>query len=250
MADSVAEQYALFQRYAPFIAVLPERERYDKEDLFIPDLLLHHEGRLEIYYAPFDYVNEKARVVLLGITPGWMQMEIAHREARRALLTGLSTTEVCRHAKTRASFAGSMRGNLVSMLDGLGLPRLLGVPSGESLFGEHRPLIHTTSAIRYPVFVNGRNYTGHGPGILDVPLLRHFVEHRLAGELRRTPGAVVIPLGKSVSTVLEHLCARGVVERSRCLLGFPHPSGANGHRLRDFAEHREGLARQMESRLR
>ncbi len=34
-----------------------------------------------MYYAAFDHVNEDAKVAVVGITPGWNQMEIAHRAA-------------------------------------------------------------------------------------------------------------------------------------------------------------------------
>lgn len=40
----------------------------------LPDsLLLKKEGKISIYYAPFEYVNENARIVLVGITPGLQQ---------------------------------------------------------------------------------------------------------------------------------------------------------------------------------
>lgn len=30
---------------------------------------------MEIYYAPFQYINERAKVVIVGITPGLHQMK-------------------------------------------------------------------------------------------------------------------------------------------------------------------------------
>ena len=32
--------------------------------------LINKEGNIKIYYAPFDYVNSKAKIVIVGITPG------------------------------------------------------------------------------------------------------------------------------------------------------------------------------------
>ncbi len=154
-------------------------------------------------------------------------------------------TEICWATKQQASFAGPMRKNLVAMLDALGLGELLGIGSCESLFGKHRSLLHSTSAIRYPVFVNGRNYTGHAPLILDTPILREFVDVILAAELQRTGAAVVIPLGKAVSGVLDYLIGRGMLERGHCLIGFPHPSGQNGHRRREFEERFDALKRRV-----
>ncbi len=246
----MVETHQLLERYAHLIRALPDRERLEKSDLLVSEFRLHHDSQLDVYYAPFDYVNETAKVLLLGITPGWTQMEIAYRNARQDLLDGLATLEVCQRSKKQASFAGSMRKNLIAMLDGLGLPLLLDIPSSESLFSEHRMLLHTSSAIRYPVFVHGRNYTGHSPRILDTPTLRGFVDNVLAEELRQAPQAVIIPLGKSVAAVLEYLADKGNIERGRCLLGFPHPSGANGHRIHEFEEHRSRLAKQLKAQLR
>lgn len=50
-----------------------------------------------------------------------------------------------------------MRKNLIEMLDGLERPKALGIVSGALLFSDRRDLLHTTSAIRYPVFVDGQN---------------------------------------------------------------------------------------------
>jgi hypothetical protein len=248
MGETVAAKHDLFGRYASLIKALPDREPLEKADLFVPAFRLHSEDLLQVYYAPVEYVNERAKVVLLGITPGWTQMELAYRQARRDLLADLSPTEVCQRAKRQASFADSMRRNLVEMLDELGLPTLLGISSSESLFHEHHSLVHASSALRYPVFVNGHNYTGHRPWVLDTPTLRWFIDHVLAEELRRVPQAVIIPLGKAVSTVLEYLAGR--IEWACCLMGFPHPSGANGHRVRQFEECRERLTQQLEAQLR
>ena len=52
------------------------------------DLLLAAEGPLAVYYAPFDWVNTQARVVLVGITPGHTQALNALNEAKRQLLSG------------------------------------------------------------------------------------------------------------------------------------------------------------------
>lgn len=40
-------------------------------------LLIDREGNLSVYYAPFEYVNPAARVVIVGITPGRTQMRNA-----------------------------------------------------------------------------------------------------------------------------------------------------------------------------
>ena len=56
----------------------------------------------------FDYVNPKAEVVIVGITPGNSQQK-GNRE-------GLSSQEI----KRKYAFAGTLRKNMVSMLDYIG----------------------------------------------------------------------------------------------------------------------------------
>lgn len=225
----------LFSRYASSIALLPSHNPLTKDDLLVPTFLLHQENGLEIYYAPFDYVNENAKIVLIGITPGWTQMEIGYRFAKQGLQQGMSPNDVCAYAKRQASFAGSMRKNLIEMLDRLELPKVLGIASSALLFSDHRDLLHTTSAIRYPVFVEGQNYTGHKPKLLKTSVLRRYVREVLSEELNLINDALIIPLGKSVSDALRMLIDDGRLIPERCLLDFPHPSGANGHRVRQYA---------------
>ena len=234
-----------FEMYAAHIQALPGTPSLSKADLLCPAFRLYQDTRLEIYYAPFDYLNPRAKVVLVGVTPGWTQMEIAYRQAREGLHAGLPHPTILDRIDEHASFAGAMRRNLMTMLDALALPEHLGIPSSASLFATHRPLLHTTSALRYPVFVHGCNYTGHTPKPLSMPALRHFIEHLLAEELQQVPEAIIIPLGQSVSDVIGYLVETGHLDRHRCLLGFPHPSGANGHRVREFNEQRERLTRSL-----
>jgi hypothetical protein len=58
-------------------AALTRGGRVDRSVLKSDELLIAREGRLSVFYAPFDSVNPEARLVLLGLTPGWQQMCIA-----------------------------------------------------------------------------------------------------------------------------------------------------------------------------
>lgn len=221
------------ERYNRYIAGLPDR-KLSKDDLLVPELLIAEQGDLRLYYIPFNTVNAEAKVFIIGITPGFTQMEIAIRQARADFINGLPDEEVYRRAKLRASFAGTMRRNLIAMLDELGLPEAISIRTCGELFEERSGLLHTTSVIRYPVFVNGRNYTGHNPDILKSPLLNAFASGLFREELEAVRDALIVPLGKSVSAVLRHYIESGTLAEERCLLDFPHPSGANGHRHKQF----------------
>ncbi len=56
------------------ISKIKKLKKIDKQSVVIDDFLLNKEGNLEIYYAPFDYINSKAKIVIVGITPGLQQM--------------------------------------------------------------------------------------------------------------------------------------------------------------------------------
>ena len=224
----------LFGRFADSIRSLPPLARYGHEHLCTATFRLYSDRRIELFYAPFDFVNKLAKVAVIGITPGFQQMEIAFRAARTALVSGKTDVEASRQAKAAAAFAGRMRRNLISMLGDIRLHRWLGLPDPASLFSGHLSLVHTTSAIRYPVFVHGANYTGHAPPILRHPVLRAIVFEVLCPELAEVPGALLIPLGKAVEECLCALVSAGLLGRERCLLGFPHPGGGNGHRIGQF----------------
>jgi hypothetical protein len=71
LGKSIEETFQRTQRYADLIKLLPSHERLQTTDLLVPEFRLHQDSQLEVYYAPFDYVNQSAKVVILGITPGW-----------------------------------------------------------------------------------------------------------------------------------------------------------------------------------
>lgn len=227
----------------PFIRTLPAHMELSKHDLCVTELLVESEREIEIYYAPFDYLNPTARIVIIGITPGWEQMRLSYEVFRAVLADGTSVDQAQQRAKVAASFAGPMRTNLTNMLDAIGVAQALGLESTRMLFSTHHALAHTTSALRYPVFVNGKNYTGHSPSPFRRAILEQAWRSGLAEELQamqKTP--LIVPLGDTVTKMVETLIEDGVVPDVQCLLSFPHPSGGNGHRVRHFGERKAMLA--------
>ncbi|PLT35682.1 hypothetical protein CUU64_02090 [Bacillus sp. V5-8f] len=192
-----------------------------------------------MYYSPHnEYLNPDAKIVIVGITPGWTQMKTAFQQAGNSLHNGHSIPEILRSAKKAASFSGSMRVNLISMLDGCGVPAALGVNSSETLFYDKWDLLHTTSVIKYPVFHQYKNYTGHRPKIEHSSLLSYFAYEIFPKELGMLKNrSLIIPLGKTVEHVFVMLIAqKELPAHHQYLFGFPHPSGANGHRKKQFEE--------------
>lgn len=201
----------------------------------IPDgFLLARAGALSAHYIPFDYVNLGARVVLVGISPGFVQWKNAVREARRQLALGAPLPDLLRAAKYTGAFSGAIRPNLVALLDHVGLQRWLGIASCASLFGADAHLMHVTAVLRHPIFVDGKNYNGAAPNMLTTPLLQAQLLEHFAPEAAQLPDAVYVPLGPKVGLALDWLARRGTLSADRVLHGIPHPSGANAERIAYF----------------
>jgi hypothetical protein len=240
--------HTYFDRFREAILNLPVKsgnEKYNKAELMCQRFLLFSQDNLEVYYAPFHHLNPNARLALVGLAPGWTQMEEAFRAARQGLASGLDGQALFEQIDRIGSFSGPMRRNLVEMLDGVGINRLLGIPSCLGLFHALHHLVHFTSVVSAPVFRNSENYRGYGPPLLQVPRLKEFVAEHFAAELASMPQAIIVPLGRVADSVIQFLKPNVISLDRRCLEGFPHPSGANGHRQQDFRRGREQWSRQV-----
>lgn len=191
------------------------------------------DGDVEVWYAPFEYINPAARVVIVGITPGRTQMMNALRECRAQIDRGASDEMALMAAKQTAAFSGAMRPNLIAMLDRVGIQKMLGLGTCAALFGERSELVQTTSVLRNPVFVNGGNYNGN-PDMVRHPLLQQQLIAGFGQDAATLPDAVYIPLGDKVSQALFYLADKGHIEKERIMEGLPHPSGANAERIAYF----------------
>lgn len=205
-----------------------------RDPLSAPDLVLKEEGPVTVLYAPFDHIQMKARLVIVGITPGRTQAVNALQAASACQARGQSLEMSLAAAKLTASFSGgAIRNNLIAMLDSIGVADYFGVGSTAAMFRPGANDVHFTSALRYPVFVNGKNYNGT-PDMLRTPILREQIETHLAEEVRALPRAIWLPLGPKAEGALSHLVREGLLEGQQVLTGMPHPSGANAERVAVF----------------
>ena len=193
--------------------------------------LLEKEKNLEIYYAPFDFINLKAKIVIVGITPGLQQM----LQSYEVINQGKSLKEV----KDLSSFKGSMRTALIKYLDELEVNKKLKIKSCESLFNKDSKYLHTTSLVKYPVFDKGKNYSG--ANILKKKILIEFIEKNFLKELKTLKKAIIIPLGNTVSSTIEYLNNKYDLKLACFLKGFPHPSGANARKNIQFKENKRNM---------
>ena len=195
------------------------------------EFLIKKDGNIEIYYAPFDYINTKAKIVIVGITPGLQQM----LQSYEVINQGKSPKEV----KDLSSFKGSMRTGLIKYLDELKINDILKIKSCESLFNKNSRYLHTTSLVKYPVFDKGKNYSG--ANILKKKILLDFIEKNFLEELKTLEKSIIIPLGNTVSSTIEYLNNKYNLKLRCFLKGFPHPSGANARKNIQFKENKRNM---------
>jgi hypothetical protein len=212
-------------------------KKINKSTIVSNKFLINRENNIKIYYAPFDYVNSKAKIMIVGITPGFQQM----LQSFQVINDGKSLKEV----KDLSSFKGSMRTTLIKYLDELKVNKMIKIKSCESLFDKDSKYLHTTSLVKYPVFDKGKNYAG--ANILKKKILLDFIEKNFLQELKTLKKSIIIPLGNTVSSTVEYLNNKYDLKLSCFLKGFPHPSGANARKNIQFKGNKSSMIKLLKS---
>jgi|TARA_B110000116_G_scaffold154790_1_gene133995 hypothetical protein len=219
------------------ISKIKRLKKIDKKNVVSKDFLVNKDGNIEIYYAPFDYINSKAKIVIVGITPGLQQMT----QSFQVIKDGKSLKEV----KDLSSFKGSMRTTLIKYMDELKINKILKIKSCESLFNLDSKYLHTTSLVKYPVFDKGKNYSG--ANILKKKILLDFIEKNFLEELKTLKKSIIVPLGNTVSSTIEYLNSKYNLKLECFLKGFPHPSGANARKNIQFKENKISMIKLLKN---
>ena len=135
-----------------------------REDRALPikELLIWQDNlkKLTCYYAPFDHVNRQADIIIVGITPGRTQMNRSINALKLAMDREQDIDTALKSVKQHASLSGSMRPRIVEMLNRLGYAKLLDIKCCSGLWAEHNHRVHFCSVLKYPIFVNGKDYCG------------------------------------------------------------------------------------------
>ena len=183
------------------------------------------DDKIDIRASGMDYVNPKAKVVIVGITPGESQMEASR--------CGKSKKDI----KRENAFAGGMRMQLVRMLNAIGVNRLLNIKTCDTLWSEDFDKVQMTSLLRDATYYRGKMYRGK-PSMLGTPVLQKaltdgFVKH----DCRKCSEAkLYVALGPRVKEVLDWLNAEGKL--SAPIVTIPHASGSNSGRIAIFLGNR------------
>ena len=219
-----------------FLKQIRSLKKINKSTITNKNFLIKREDNIEIYYAPFDYINSKAKIMIVGITPGLQQM----LQSFEAVNEGRSLKEV----KDLSSFKGSMRTTLIKYLDALNINKKLRIKSCESLFNINSKYLHSTSLIKYPVFDKGKNYSGSG--LLKRKILLDFLEAHFVKELKKLDKTIIVPLGNTVSSTIDYLNNEFKLNLKCFLKGFPHPSGLNVRKDIQFKENKVRMLKLLE----
>ncbi|MCF7970275.1 MAG: hypothetical protein K9L22_03800 [Methylococcaceae bacterium] len=222
------------QQFEDFKNFINESPNFSVNSPLSEALLLKKEGKVSVYYSPFEYVNVNAKIVLVGITPGHQQAVNALNVAKNGLDNNNSTDEILKSVKSSASFSGPMRKNLINMLDDIGLNKKLNITSTDQLFTTHSHLVQMASILKNPVFVDGKNYSG-SPSMLKSPVLRELINDFFVAEIcNKLKNPLFISLSPKVTAALEWLASENIISNDQILSGIPHPSGANAERIAYF----------------
>lgn len=238
--------------YKDVIKKLPLKDKYTKDELLVKDLIIEKNNNTEIYYAPHnEHINLDAKIFIIGITPGFSQMSTAISEACKGLENGKNIKEIQYDCKKAGRFSGVIRKNIINMLNELQLNKILNINDCSELFDEKDYLLHTVSLIPYPVFVKGSNYSGHTPKLMNTEFLMKYVYENFVDELKMLKNSndiILIPLGKAVEEALLKLADNGLLNEKNILKGFPHPSGANVNRVKQFNNNKDYMIKFLEDK--
>lgn len=239
--------------YKESIKNLPLKDKYTKDELLVDNFLVDKKDNIEIYYAPHnEYTNPKAKVFIIGITPGFQQMSTAIATARKELETSDDIELIQYKCKVAGRFSGTLRKNIISMLDEIELNKALKINSTSELFKEKDYLLHTVSLIPYSVFVKKQNYSGHTPKLIKSDFLMKYVYENFIQELRSLDNfkdILLLPLGRAVEEVLVKLEEEGIINENQILKGFPHPSGANVNRIPQLQKNKDEMIKFIKNKF-
>jgi len=172
--------------------------------------------------AALDYVNPNAQVVIVGITPGNSQM------------SGSREMMSLRDIKRQYAFAGTMRPNLINMLDYIGINKLLGIDSCETLWDRDFDQVDMTSILKdavYEIKRDGKKTMFNDVSKIDksMKLKKLLVDGFITNSKEYKHDVLYIACGPGVYDVLKKLQIEKRI--NGLVIAIAHPSGANAGRV-------------------
>lgn len=186
-------------------------------------LKLHEDTRFVVFYAPMSItLSANARVLIVGLTPGWAQAKEAYAQYKASD----GNLDMYRKVSKSVAFKGPMRAGIYDFFQKLGINQHLGITTREELFDLDS--VVSTSILRYPVYLKRslNNYSG-SDAVLKNDFFAAMVQQLFLPLLLSHPEALIVPMGKWPDQVLKEFAKSEPSISLRVLWDFPHMSGAN-----------------------
>lgn len=200
-----------------------------------PSLLIGKSEKHSLYYIPFEYVNPKAKLVIVGITPGPSQMQGAYEQTKLMLQYGKHADEILFEVKRLYAFSGKdgkaqqMRLKINEMLDHFGFPEWIGALDASRLWSTNYGDLYTTSVVPNAAFKNGKYFNGPFSDVLNSSLLRKCFEESFIESIKAMNSeAKYIAMGPVAWEALEWCADEGHLNEDQLIGYFPHASRASG----------------------
>jgi hypothetical protein len=225
-----------FERFRPIIESLPLGAKTSER------LRVGETARHRLYYVPFEHANLDARLVIVGITPGPNQLELAIQAVQR--LKNLPAASVQLEVKKQASFGSpTMRPNLLKMLAHFQVRERLGIATEADLWGPAWSMFQATSVVPHAAFDvksdgSEKMFNGKFTEVLSSTLLRRCFEDSFLPLVRAMDrSALWVGLGPTPRSALEWCVERGLLRREQ-VAAFTHPSTSAGSQVNYFVKQR------------
>jgi hypothetical protein len=199
-------------------------------------------ARHRLYYVPFEHANLDARLVVVGITPGPNQLELAIQAVQRSRTLPAASVQL--EVKKQASFgSATMRPNLLKMLAHFRVRERLGITTEADLWGAAWPMFQATSVVPHAAFdlkADGaeKMFNGKFGEVLSSPLLMTCFEERFLPLVRAmNRSALWVGLGPTPRSALEWCVEKGLLRKGQ-IAAFAHPSRSAGSQVDYFVKQR------------
>lgn len=194
------------------------------------ETLLASDGRDELYYIPFEWTNPQAKLVVVGITPGPNQMELAYRTASSKIKVGLDDEGILKAAKAHGAFgSATMRPNLIKMMNHFGFADLFDVEDVADFWDRRSDVFLGTSVIPHAAFRNGKPFAGSFDDVMKSKIFSECFHVDFVPSLKDIPGdARFVALGETPLRALSWCVRYGKLKEEQVLGAFAHPSTNGG----------------------
>lgn len=194
------------------------------------ETMLTASGPDELYYVPFEWTNPEAKLVVVGISPGPNQIELAYRTASSKIKVGLADEEILKAAKMHGAFGSpTMRPNLIKMMEHFGFAELFGIEKVEDFWGSEADSFLGTSVVPHAAFRRDKPFAGSFDDIMKTPIYAESFHNDFLPSLKDIPEtAKFVALGETPLAALAWCVRYGKLNKEQVMGAFAHPSTNGG----------------------